>query len=53
VATRRVFFLTKARRQSLAVQALQVKAIKNSNINIKFSIKLNMSIKENSYRHIY
>jgi hypothetical protein len=47
------FFLTKARRQSLAVQALQVEAIKNTKTIIKLLIKFNMSIKEDIYRHIY
>jgi hypothetical protein len=47
------FFMAKARRQSLAVQALKVEAIKNTKTNIKFSIKFNMSIKENSHHRIY
>ena len=45
--------MAKARRQSLAVQALQVEAIKNTKTNIKLLIKFNMSIKEDIYRHIY
>jgi hypothetical protein len=45
--------MAKARRQSLAVQALQVEAIKNTKTNIKLLIKFNMSIKRNSHHHIY
>jgi hypothetical protein len=47
------FFMAKSRRQSLAVQALKIEDIKNTKTNIKFSIKLNVSIKADSYRHIY